>query len=246
MHQATKVALHLQQNGAKTGTIVGLMHRRSLNMVVAMLGVMLAGAAYTPLDPNLPSPRLAQMLAECGCDIVLTQYELLAESSLLQNSRKVCTLVVEDLLLERPNLTKLRESPNMNELAYVIFTSGTTGVPKGIAVHHAPLVHLIQWASAQFGLTSRRSVFLTALQISFDPHVFDIFATLCAGSTIVITREGGLRDPEYLLGLMETHAVTHFACVPSLLNMMLTCLDSKQVCVGASAACSVRGRPPRS
>lgn len=88
-------------------------------------------------------------------------------------------------------------------------------------MQHSSLVHLIQWAINHFDLRNPHSVFLTSLQTSFDPHVFDIFTTLCAGATLVVTKEDGLRDPQYLLGLMEVHNVTHFACVPSLLSMLL-------------------------
>ena len=169
---------------------------RSLELVVALLAVHRAGAAYLPLDPDYPEDRLALMV---------------------EDARPV--YVIRDTLPTGPE-GQLPTSYDPSSPAYVIYTSGSTGRPKGVVVPHEGIVNRLLWMQDAYGLTADDRV-LQKTPSSFDVSVWEFFWPLITGATLVVARPEGHRDPAYLARLIREQAVTTVHFVPSMLQLFL-------------------------
>jgi amino acid adenylation domain-containing protein len=181
--RANQLAHQLREQGAGPESLVGVLLERSPAMVVSLLAVLKAGAAYLPLDPAYPAERLAFMLKNSGAQILITQDELRARAS--QTSAK---LVLVDGA--HPFITcYAKDNPTTSvaadNLAYVIYTSGSTGQPKGVAITHRSAGVLLEWATRAFSLDELQRTFF-ATSICFDLSVFELFAPLSCGGTVLL------------------------------------------------------------
>jgi amino acid adenylation domain-containing protein len=189
--RANQLAHHLQRLGVGSDTPVGICLPRSLEMAVAVLAVIKAGNAYLPLDPTYPKDRLRYMLADSHSPIILTRQtltELFAELparildlDLLQGAVNPC----DDHNLQRPI--------QPDNLAYIMYTSGSTGEPKGVAMPHRALVNLICW-HRQHPLLSQPAVTLQFSALSFDVSFQELFSTWCTGGELVLMADSIRRD----------------------------------------------------
>ncbi len=182
--------------GAGPERTVAVASPRSIELVVALLAVHRAGAAYLPLDPEYPAERLAFMLAD---------------------ARPVC--VVREGLPEGP-FGELPSDYDPRDPAYVIYTSGSTGRPKGVVVPHGGIANRLLWMQAEYGLTAADRV-LQKTPSSFDVSVWEFFWPLITGAALVLARPDGHRDPEYLAGLIQDEGVSTVHFVPSMLRAFL-------------------------
>ncbi|HJX28022.1 MAG TPA: amino acid adenylation domain-containing protein, partial [Thermoanaerobaculia bacterium] len=201
---------------------VGVAMERSLEMVVALLGVLRAGAAYLPLDPSYPPERLAFMLEdglgeEGEPPVLLTQKRLLDTLPSLQG-RILCLEAGWDGNGESGSLRDVEVLPD--HPAYVIYTSGSTGRPKGVVTTHRAIVNRLLWMQQAYGLTAEDRV-LQKTPFSFDVSVWELFWPLLAGARMVLARPGGHQDPDYLVDLIERERVTTLHFVPSMLQVFL-------------------------
>ncbi|HVH11654.1 MAG TPA: condensation domain-containing protein, partial [Longimicrobium sp.] len=193
---------------------VGLCLERGIDMVAAILGVLKAGAAYVPLDPELPPERLAYMVRQSGMALLLAQEHLLPE---------LPELAVPVHALEQ-DWSEARGGPPLElhslNLAYCIFTSGSTGRPKGVGNSHAGLLNRLLWMQAAYGLTAADRV-LQKTPFGFDVSVWEFFWPLLTGATLVVARPDGHRDPAYLAGLIRRERISTIHFVPSMLRAFL-------------------------
>ncbi|HVT56893.1 MAG TPA: non-ribosomal peptide synthase/polyketide synthase, partial [Thermoanaerobaculia bacterium] len=208
---ARRLAARLRAQGAGPGALVAICAERSPEMVVAVLGVLEAGAAYLPLDPAYPAERQAFMLEDSRAAWVLTQRRLAA--ALPAGAAAVLCLDGEDGLLaagggeEKPgNDLKLSRGASPDDLAYVIYTSGSTGRPKGVAMTRGVLANLLDWQEASSPLAGPvRTLQLASL--SFDVSFQEIFSTWRTGGTLQLIGEETRRDPFALLDLLESERI---------------------------------------
>ncbi|MEV8321012.1 amino acid adenylation domain-containing protein [Streptomyces sp. NPDC059900] len=207
-----RLALRLAREGAGPEQVVAVALPRSTDLVVAILAVVTAGAAYLPVDPEHPAGRIAATLADAAPMLALTDT---SSAAVLPDS-------LPKLLLDKPiaPLAARPVPPRPEHPAYVIFTSGSTGRPKGVMVPHAAVVNRLLWMQEQYRLTADDRV-LQKTPAGFDVSVWEFFWPLICGATLVIARPGGHRDPAYLAELIrrESVTVTHF--VPSMLQAFL-------------------------
>ncbi|WP_405994732.1 non-ribosomal peptide synthase/polyketide synthase [Streptomyces sp. NBC_00986] len=194
--QVERTARVLAALGAGPERTVAVALPRSLELVVALLAVHRAGAAYLPLDPDYPEDRLALMV---------------------EDARPV--YVIRDTLPTGPE-GQLPTSYDPSSPAYVIYTSGSTGRPKGVVVPHEGIVNRLLWMQDAYGLTAADRV-LQKTPSSFDVSVWEFFWPLIVGATLVIARPEGHRDPAYLAGLIREQDVTTVHFVPSMLQLFL-------------------------
>ena len=178
--RANRLANHLARLGVGPETVVGLCVERSVDTVVGMIGILKAGGAYLPLDPAYPRERLAFMVEDSGTAVVVTQEQLLAE--LPSGGARVC------LDRDRAEISQAAaEAPKSGvatgNLAYLIYTSGSRGVPKGVAITHRSVLAMLEWAKEVFGEEERAGV-LAATSICFDLSVFELFLPLCWGGKV--------------------------------------------------------------
>jgi amino acid adenylation domain-containing protein/non-ribosomal peptide synthase protein (TIGR01720 family) len=194
MQRAETAARLLQQKGVTTETLVGVCMERTPDMIAAMLGVLCAGGAYVALDPAYPVARTEFVLADSGATIVLRDGAL------------------DELVDDRPFTPP---SISTSNLAYVLYTSGSTGQPKGVAIEHRSPVALIDWARSVWSSAELSGV-LAGTSICFDLSVFEIFLPLSVGGTVVLA--GSVLD---LPDLADKAHVTLVNTVPSAIDALL-------------------------
>ncbi|BDA67974.1 amino acid adenylation domain-containing protein [Calothrix sp. PCC 7716] len=216
--QANQLAHYLRSLGVKAGVMVGICVERSLEMVVAILGVLKAGGAYVPIDPNYPSERLSFILKDTQTPILLTLSNLLPKLPAL-STNLVCLDSQWDTISQHSQENLVCDT-NIDDLIYVIYTSGSTGKPKGVMVPHRGIVNQLHWRQSTFGLTAKDKV-LQNISFSFDPSVWQIFWPLCFGGQLVLPRVGGHQDSAYLAKLIAEQQITITAFVPSMLRVIL-------------------------
>ena len=212
---ASALAARLRALGAGPESLVGVAMERSLELLVALLGILKAGAAYVPLDPGYPRERLAFMLEDSGVGILLSQERLAA--SLPAHDGQL--LLLDSLPAPEPGESAgVRIEPD--GLAYMIYTSGSTGRPKGALNTHRGIRNRLLWMQRAYGLVAD-DVVLQKTPFSFDVSVWEFFWPLLAGARLVVARPGGHQDAAYLARLIADEGVTTLHFVPSMLQAFL-------------------------
>jgi len=181
--RANQLAHHLRGLGVKPDTLVAICVERSLEMVIGLLGILKAGGAYVPLDPGYPTERLLYMLQNARTAVLVTQEGLAPRLSEFSGS----TVLVD------PTWSPMRECSVVNvpcindsrNLAYCLYTSGSTGLPKGVELTHRNAVNFLTWVLQTFGQRDLSTVACTT-SICFDLSVFELFGTLVAGGIVVL------------------------------------------------------------
>ncbi|MGE1154572.1 non-ribosomal peptide synthase/polyketide synthase [Pseudomonas kitaguniensis] len=207
--RAHTVARALRSAGIGRESIVPVCMQRSVEMVVALLGVVHAGAAWLPLDPELPASRLAFLIADADAQVTLTQTQWLPH---LPAGHTAWTL---ETLPDAPAADPL--TVHASDLAYVLYTSGSTGQPKGVMNEHGALMNRLHWMQDAFPIGPNDRV-LQKTPYSFDVSVWEFFWPLITGATLVVARPDGHRDPAYLSQLIQQEQITTLHFVPSMLR----------------------------
>ncbi len=218
--KANCLARHLQSLGVGADVCVGILLERSFEMVVGILGILMAGGVYVPLDPNYPQERLTYILQDTKATILLTQQKLV---NLLPNNSlpTICLDTDWQKVEENDNLKSSLTNLESNEhLAYVIYTSGSTGKPKGVLVTHRNLVHSTTARINYYSQPVDR--FLLLSSFAFDSSVAGIFWTLCQGGTLVLPKQKLEQDIQELANIIAGEQVTHTLCLPSLYSLLLS------------------------
>jgi amino acid adenylation domain-containing protein len=211
--RANRLAHHLRSLGSGPETLVGVLLERTPELILALLGILKAGAAYVPLDTALPDARLSFLLADTEARVVLTQQSLAARLA-GASTQVVCLDGAAEEIERQSDANPLTEVSEEN-LAYVIYTSGSTGQPKGVAITHGSASALLVWAQAVFS-PDQLQFTLAATSISFDLSVFELFLPLSVGTCIVLARNA-LELPT----LAAATQVTLINTVPSALTELL-------------------------
>lgn len=242
--EADRVADTVVECDTRRGDIVGVYLERTADAVIALLGTLKAGAAYAPAEPDAPLARVQVLLQRTNTSVVLTDLECLP--SLLQiaphlpslrnvlwlpgrsNTRpaaatlKHCLDLGVNLRSARGTLhdqPRQRPTADPASLAYVLFTSGSTGAPKGVAMSHGPVVNLIRWVNETFGVGERDRV-LQVTPLSFDLSVYSVFGALSSGASVYVTACDEVRDPIRLMNILETANITFWNSAPATLQQL--------------------------
>ncbi|CAM2009936.1 non-ribosomal peptide synthetase [Acanthopleuribacter pedis] len=214
--EANALCLQLRERGVKPGDNVAVVMEKGWRQAVATLAILQNGAAYVPIDPSWPKARVAMILEDCGATVVLTQPQWLEAAAALPAEHH---LVVEEPRGLRDDAVTAA-AVDEHDLAYIIFTSGTTGRPKGVAIEHRAVVNTLQDMRARFDMRADDRVFgLSAL--TFDLSVYDFFGTWLAGAAVVLPEEQERREPRAWSRLCKHYDVTIWNSVPQLLEMLL-------------------------
>ncbi len=223
---ANRLAHRLIYAGAESGSFVGVGMTRSLQMIVAIYGILKAGCAYVPLEPDYPDSRLSHMIRDSGLRTVCTQKQHAERFS----GHELVIIELDDAFECRLDSQSAERAQHSAPIdwgrlpAYMIYTSGTTGTPKGVVVEHAPLVNRIVWMQSTFAVDASDRV-LQKTPFSFDVSVWEFFWPLIAGATLVVARPDGHKDPEYLQRIIVRRGLTVLHFVPSMLAAMLDGAD---------------------
>ena len=218
--RSNKLAWHLRDLGVGPDTIVGICLQRSPALVVGLLGILKAGGAYLPLDPNYPAERLAYITADAKPRVIVTE-----TASAANLAMQPAPIVQLDTDWPKIAAKKAAVPPNTttpDHLIYVLYTSGSTGQPKGAMGTHRAVVNRLSWDVTG---EPRDETYAQKTTPNFIDALWDIFMPLLRGQKTVIVPEDVARDPERLIDLLAKEAATRIVLVPSLLR---TILDSSQ------------------
>lgn len=206
--RANKLARRLGSLGVKTESLVGIYLRRSVDMIVAILGILKAGGAYVPLDPEFPVGRISFMIEDSNCDLIITQSEL---SDNLKNSSKQILLIDSDwYTIEIESWINLNSDVTSENLAYVIYTSGSTGEPKGVMVQHNNVVNFFTGMDQHIRFDPP-GTWLAVTSLSFDISVLELLWTLCRGFKVVIYAEEDWKSINIKSSLDKTEKKIEFS-----------------------------------
>ncbi len=238
--RADRLSGKLKVFGISEGMAVALCCDRSFEMIVGLLGILKSGAAYVPIDPEQPELRLRQILKDSGAVAIVSQTKF-ADTLTGHN----LLILTEDDVHNGNAAESIASGARCNHtdanLAYILYTSGSTGEPKGVEVTHEGLLRSTESRFQFYDKNPQR--FLLLSPIWFDSSVAGIFWTLVAGGTLVIPRDEQLLDIKALAESISEHDVTHTLCLPSLYQLLLSHaavekLHSLKCVIVAGEACS--------
>lgn len=208
--RANGVAARLKALGVGVEDLVAVTMPRSPQLVIALLGVLKAGAAYVPIDPDYPIQRRDFMLADSGSKVLLTA------SGEIDVHPDIPTLAFDEIT--DADAVEVAVSPD--NLAYVIYTSGSTGRPKGAMIEHRSVVNRLLWMQSYLE-TERNDTFLLKTPYSFDVSVWEIFLPLLSGSPLAVLAPGDHRDPASVARAIRSQGISIVHFVPSMLDVFI-------------------------
>ncbi len=210
--RADALASRLRALGVQTGDRVAVLAPRSVDLVIALVGTLRAGAAYVPIDPEYPAERIELILAEAKPTAMVAAADMPSIST-------DCVVASVPGAVEHPVPAKPEWRPELGDPAYVIFTSGSTGVPRGVEVTHQ---NLAASTLARFDVYEEQPErFLLLSSYGFDSSIVGLFWTLAAGGEIVLPTDEQVHDVDLIAGLIGRHEITHLLTVPSLYDAVL-------------------------
>src|ERR1051326_3903165 len=202
--RANQLAHYLQRLGVGAEVKVGVFMERSLEMMIAGLGIVKAGAAYVPLDPSYPAERWSFMLSDAAFAVLITQ-EALVQKLPAHDAHVLCWERDWERIAQQRDTTPAR-CASADNLLYVIYTSGSTGQPKGVAMTHRGVNQLLSWQGRNLALEAGQRT-LQMASLSFDVSFQEIFTTWCSGGTLVLLSEAERRDTRKLLSYIKAAGI---------------------------------------
>lgn len=222
--QANRLAHALRSRGIGRNDLVAVAIPKRAEQIVAVMGILIAGGAYLPIDINQPQSRIDYLLDNGAVRIVLT-----ADAAQQQRSWPA-TVEAHDIgaMIEAAEAEDdLAPLQTQTDLAYVLYTSGSTGKPKGVMITHRNVVNMVEHTNGHFQVGPEDRAFnITAL--NHDLSVYDLFGCLAVGAAIVMPDEDKRREPRHWLALMQVHRVTLWNSVPALMDMLLESTDESE------------------
>ena len=216
--KANQLAHYLQSLGVSSEILVGICMERSAEMLIALLGILKAGAAYVPIDPTYPKDRISWMLSDSKLFILLTQGELIAK--LPTHNAQVVDLNQDLATFTAANQNNLDCEMAATDLAYVIYTSGSTGKPKGVQINRGAVVNFLHTMQSSLQIDST-DVMLAVTTISFDISVLEIFLPLITGAQLVLASREVASDGKQLAQYLTTSGATLMQGTPATWQLLL-------------------------
>jgi amino acid adenylation domain-containing protein len=228
---AEKVCAFLTAHGVGPGDLVGFMMAKRCEVVALMFGTMQAGAGYVPLDRDAGTGRIRQILGDCGVRMLFTDEGALTRlhaaglpgcgvaTVVLPAAHPGSSTQLADALRTADPADPATSRPIGDDMAYLLYTSGSTGIPKGVRVSHGNAINFVEWASVQFGITAEDRLAGHA-PLHFDLSVFDVFATVRGGATLYLLAEDLAADPRRIPHFLARHHITVWYSTPSILGMI--------------------------
>lgn len=216
IEKSNQLASLLVEKGIRTGDVVGLSVDRSLEMIIALIGILKSGATYLPLDPKYPVERVEFMLKDSSTKVLLTSKTYKGRYHI--NAREI---IVEEIwpLLNQYNKNNLNQ-PDFNALAYILYTSGSTGNPKGVKISHQNLINFLSSMKNLPGMDHNDRL-LAVTTISFDIAGLELYLPLICGAEVFIADYEQVKDGRLLLNLIEEKKISVMQATPSSWQMII-------------------------
>jgi len=238
--RSNQLAHLLMQGGVRKGDRVGLFFPKCVESIISMFGVLKAGAAYVPLDPQAPVDRIGYIIGNCGIKVLITQDERRRSlDAATREALEACVVIDEaresgkgtgvvpwPALMEYPASHPPVVTLTETDLAYILYTSGSTGRPKGVMLSHQNALTFVEWCADKFQITHEDRLSNHA-PLHFDLSVFDVYNAIEAGATVYLVTEETALFPTTLAKFIETHRISVWYSVPSALVLLLLHGDLK-------------------
>src|SRR5258707_5687147 len=235
--QANRLAHFLRGLGVKRGDCVGLLLPRSIEVYVALLGILKAGAAYVPLDPDYPAERVGFILSDCQARALVTTRAFGEKANGFAGAFvELDKRQAEISLMPDRRLSRVETGLTSEDLCYIIYTSGTTGKPKGVQIEHRSVCHLVRAEAEIFRIVPSDRVF-QGFSIAFDASVEEIWLAFFAGATLVVGTHDMVHAGPGLSRILSDIRITVLSCVPTLLSMMDDQIPSLRLLILGGEAC---------
>ncbi|GLY92600.1 amino acid adenylation domain-containing protein [Actinoallomurus iriomotensis] len=240
--RANGLAHHLMDHGAGPEQVIAVALPRSIELVIAILGITKTGAAYLPLDLDHPSARIAYALENARAAHLITCANPMFSQS------GITTTPFDEMVAHRLSGQDTAHNPGRSLLprcgAYVIYTSGSTGRPKGVMVPHSGIVNRLLWMQAAYDLGTDDRV-LQKTPATFDVSVWEFFWPLLTGAVLVVAAPDGHKDPAYLTSIIQREQITTIHFVPSMLEAFVQAPDAAGCTSLRRVLCSGEALPGR-
>ncbi len=214
-HRANFLAKHLNALGVKLGTRVGILMERSLEITEALLGVLKAGGTYVPIHTSFPAERIQFILNDSDVKVLITNtnYSSSAEQNIHVLNLNDTRFTINDCSDPKPTITS-------DDLAYIMYTSGSTGQPKGVMVNHSSLVNFL-WSMRQRPGIKEKDVLMSVTPISFDIAALELFLPLITGATVVIASKDILSNPSMIGHAIKHYKITMMQATPATWQLLI-------------------------
>ncbi|MCI9174037.1 MAG: amino acid adenylation domain-containing protein [Lachnospiraceae bacterium] len=232
---ANKVANRLLELGLQPESMVGVMLPRTVDVYAVRQGVMKAGGAFLPIDPEYPDERISYILEDSGAEFVIMPEEIREERSRFAEKLPVQILILEELLAEGGNTENPGVKIRPEQLCYCIYTSGSTGKPKGVMIEHRNLVNYVD--NNRYNVEAQSYVRYAAVSLAFAAITFDVSVLeecipLYHGITVCMANEEEIHNPIALSKLIQTYGVDMMTCTPSFLINIIDLPETREALSG--------------
>lgn len=217
--RANKLAKGLRKRGIGANDVIGLMVRRSPEMLIGIMGVLKAGGAYMPIDTEIPAERIKYMLEDSGARILLTQNQFFDKV----DNDTIRIIDIEDERVYEEDETNIQPISTSSDLAYVMYTSGSTGRPKGVMIEHKSVSNFIEAMRKVIDYSEGKTA-IAVTSVSFDVSVNDAIIPIVSGLKLILANEEQQKNPEQLCNLIVENNVRMMVTTPSRIKLLL---DSK-------------------
>jgi amino acid adenylation domain-containing protein len=217
--KSNQLAQQLIKKGVQNQQLVPICTQRSMEMIIGILGILKAGAAYVPIDPDLPNERIQFILKDTKADILVSTASTSKQQNLVGIDIPLVDLEDQSLWEKTPK-TKVKVQITPNNLAYVIYTSGSTGTPKGVLVEHASLHSFLLTMDTDYSLGGNGRLLLKTTY-TFDVSLYELFGWIKTAATLVIMPALLEQEPKRFIDFIQQHSITHLTLVPSLFAVLL-------------------------
>ncbi|SHJ86642.1 fengycin family lipopeptide synthetase B [Clostridium cavendishii DSM 21758] len=214
---SSKIATLLKRKGLEKEDIVGIHFNRSIKMIAGILGILKAGGAYMPIDPEYPDERKKFMLDDSGARILLTETELLTFNI---DETNLCIICIDKEKLDDQECIYSSDEVSPNQIAYIIYTSGSLGLPKGVVIEHKNVVRLMKNDNMIFDF-NESDIWSVFHSFCFDFSVWELYGALLYGGTAVVISRETARDPEEFWRLLKKEKITVLNQTPGSFRNML-------------------------
>jgi amino acid adenylation domain-containing protein len=214
--RANALAARLQSLGVQRGKFVAICMERSIDLIVAVVGILKAGGVYVPIDPVYPTERIIWMLTDAQAPVILTQ-SALVEHLPPHSAQLIC---LDQLTTDLESISPKPCELSATDLAYVNYTSGSTGIPKGVAIPHRAVVRLV--FGTDFTPLDSNNRILQLAPISFDAATFEIWGALLHGGCCVLYPGSGIPDPKIFASVIQQQGITTLWLTAALFNTLIT------------------------
>ncbi len=212
--RSSQLAQFLKEKGVRKEEIIGLKVQRSFDLVIGIIGILKAGAAYLPIDPAYPSERVTYMLKDSNCSIVITN----CPNNAMPNGVEEFDLYSLDIW--EKDISDFKYDGLSSDLAYVIYTSGSTGLPKGVMIEHKALNNFVHTINQAIDLSSYKTI-ISLTTISFDIFFLETILPIIIGMKVVIASDDEHNDPSLLLNLIEKNHIEVLQATPTRMKTIL-------------------------